>query len=291
MKNLLWLLAAPILITSCKKDSDSNPTPTPNPGSSACLLEEERDSVGNKLTTSYEYDANRRLIKQFSYREGVKSGYANFTYSGSTLTIQDYKMDNSADGSPSIGSLNSSGYLTDLKSSRPDTVNGTPGIAKDTTTFTYNGSGQMTSYSIRSWTRTSSGTFLARYSMMLSYEYNSGRAFKTSNSFSETKGSVTQSSSSVTTYTFNESSPVVQSNPVIDLFSLSGTNLFGKLKADRIPVKADVTYELDGQTSTSTTTYNSVVDSKGNPTKIRSFTDFGGGFGFGQTDLYSYKCP
>lgn len=290
MKKLLWLLAAPLLITSCKKDSDSSPAPGPG-NTSSCVVTEERDSVGNKLNTSYEYDANRRLIKEYSYSNGVKSGYSTFTYNGSSLTIQEYKMDNSADGSPALATLNSSGYLADVKGTRPDTVNGTPGISKDTSVFTYNGSGQMASYSIRSWTRSSAGDLLSRYSMSISYEYNSGRMFKTTNSYSQTTGNTTESNSTITTYTYNESSPIVQINPAVDFFSIAGSSLFGKLKADRIPTKADATYTVDGQNTTVTTTYASTVDSKGNPTKIRTFTDYGGGFGFGQTTLYAYNCP
>ena len=85
--------------------------------------------------------------------------------------------------------------------------------------------------------------------------------------------------------------PIVTSNPVISSFIITGSDLFGKLMSNRIPVKADGTFTSDGQSSTSQKTFTASVDAKGNPTKIRTYYNLGGGFGFTTTDLYSYLCP
>lgn len=290
MKKLFWLLAAPVLlVSSCKKDSDN--TPTPNPGSSACILTEERDSVGNKLSSSYEYDANRRITKQFYYSNGVKSGYSTFTFSGNTLSLQDYRMDNSADGSPAIATLNSSGNITSLISTSPDTVDGTPGISKDTTSLTYNSTGQLSGYTSRSWTRDGSNNVLSRNTMTFTFEYTAGRVSKQTNNFSSTRGTSTENSLSVETFTYDNASPVVTSNPAVSFFSLPGSDLFGKIQSDRIPVKSETTYTDESGSSTGSKTFSAIVDSKGNPTKIRIYQDIGGGWSSSYTTLYSYNCP
>ena len=280
MKKLIWLFAAPILFASCKKDSDSNPTPAPT--SNACTISEERDSVGNKLTSSYEFDASKRLIKEFSYTNGVKSGYTTFTYSGSTVSIQYFNMNNQADGSPAIATLNSSGYITRLISSGPDTIENTPGISKDTSNLSYNSAGQLETFNSRNWTRDASNNIIGQNSLNYQYEYSSGRASKVTNTFS----SGGSSSSTVQTYIYDNSSPLVTSNPVVSFFSFAGTAIFGKLQSDRIPVKIELTSSTGEPISTSIIT--ATVDAKGNPTKIR--TAFGG-FGGSYTTLYSYSCP
>lgn len=275
-KNFIFLTLA-VLGWSCKKDSDSNPNPTPT--SSACLLTEIRDSVGNELSQSFEYDASRKISKQSFYTNGNKTGYATFTFSGSTMTIQNYKLNNTIDGSPAIATLNSSGNITKIIfGSRPDTVNGTPGTAKDTSDYTYNNSSQLFKMSIRSWIRDASGNILSSYSSSSEYEYSNGQVTKETNKYESSFGNNTNT----TTYTYNNSSPVVTSNPVIDDYGLPGTELFGKLMSNRIPVKS----ETSTGTSTFTTTYNATVDAKGNPTKLREASEF-----FTNTSLYNYNCP
>jgi hypothetical protein len=200
-------------------------------------------------------------------------------------------MDNSADGSPAIAALNSSGYITSLISTSPDTVDGTPGISKDTTFLTYNSAGQMSGYSIKSWTRDGSNNLLSRYTLTFTFDYASGRVSKLTNSFSSTTGTSTENSSSVETFTYDNASPLVTSNPAVGFFFLPGSGLFGKLQSDRIPVNSETTYTSESGTSTSSKNISATVDSKGNPTKIRIYQDFGGGFGFSNTTLYSYNCP
>lgn len=281
MKKLIWLLlAAPLVLASCKKESDSNPSPVP--GSSACVITEERDSANNALTSSYEYDASRRVIKQFNYSNGVKSDYSTFTYSGSTITIQQYSMNNTVDGNPLIATLSSAGYVSTLISVGPDTVDNIPGISRDTINFSYNSSGQMLSYNNRYWFRDLSNNIISQYSNSLTFEYASGRVSKQINTFSGP--GFTSTSTDVLTY--DENSPLVTSNPVVGLFALAGSELFGKLQSNRIPVKIETSSEQGGQTNTKTITY--AVDSKGNPTKIRIVSS---GSPIAVTSLYNYNCP
>ena len=292
MKKILIFTTACISFCACKKDSDSNSNPSPAPVSNSCLLTEVRDSSGNRVTSSYEYNANRKLLKENKYSNGVLSGYSTYSYNGNTLTIQDYKTNNQADGSPAIGILNASGYLTSLVSSGPDTIEGTPGIAKDTGSFNYNSSGQMQSYTLRSWTRDAGNTVLNWFSITVNFEYNAGRATKITSSFNSTRGSLTENSSSVDVYTYNENSPIVKSNPAIGFFFLAGTELLGKPVSDRIPVKSDETYtDIEGNSSNGIKTFSAIIDSKGYPTKIRTRSDLGGGSFFSTTTQYTYTCP
>ena len=97
---------------------------------------------------------------------------------------------------------------------------------------------------------------------------------------------------STTNYVYNENSPIVTSNPNLGFFSVAGNSWFGKLLSDKIPVSATYTYSYTagGSGSTQNYSYYSTVDSKGNPTKIRTFYDYGGGFSE-YTNLYNYDCP
>jgi len=61
--------------------------------------------------------------------------------------------------------------------------------------------------------------------------------------------------------------------------------------SDKIPEKADISTIYAGQTINSSAIYSATVDSKGNPTKIRTYSDFGGGFSNASTSLYTYNCP
>ena len=281
MKKLIWLLlAAPFVLGSCKKDSDSNPSPSP--AASACVTTEERDSASNSLTESYEYDANRRIIKQFNYSDGVKSGYSSFSYSGNTITIRSYNMNNSPDGNPSVATLNSSGYISGVVGFGPDTIDNIPGISRDTTLLSYNSSGQMLSYSSRNWFRDESNNVISQYNLTQTFEYTSGRVSKQTNDFTSNGFS----SNSVQVYTYDENSPVVTSNPIVSLFSIAGSELFGKLQSNRIPVKIESTNGSGGQPVI--TTIAATVDAKGNPTKIRTVS---GNAGSAYTLLYGYNCP
>lgn len=281
MKKLIWLLlAAPLFLWSCKKDSDSNPSPST--ASNACVRIEERDSASNFLTDSYEYDASRRIIKQFNYSDGVKSGYSTFSYSGNTITIQRFNMNNSPDGNPSVATLNSSGYISGAVGFDPDTVDNIPGISRDTTLLSYNSSGQMLSYSSRNWFRDESNEVISQYNLTQTFEYASGRVSKqttvfTINGFNST---------SVQVYTYDDNSPIVTSNPIVSLFSIAGSELFGKLQSNRIPVKVETTNDSGGQPVI--TTIAATVDTKGNPTKIRTVS---GNAGSAYTLLYGYNCP
>ena len=289
MKNTLLLLAASALLFSCKKDSDSNPSPSPT--NSACLLTEERDSVGNKLENSYEFDSNRRISKIKSYSDGNLSLYTTLSYNGSTVTVQEFNSDNTVDGSPITLLLNSSGYAIDQKQTRPDTIDGVIGIAKDTVQISYNSTGQMSSFSSHSWTRNSAGDIIGNTSYSIAWEYSSGRVSKSTNNYSQNRGTSNYSQSSTSNYTYGSNSPTVTSNPVVGFFSVGGSTLFGKLMSDKIPEKADISSTYTGQTTNSSAIFTATVDSKGNPTKIRTFSDYGGGFTNSSTRLYSYNCP
>jgi hypothetical protein len=291
MKKILILLAAPVLISSCKKDDDATSPGNNTTNSTSCLITEERDSTGNKLETTYEYDASKRLIKMTQYTDGVISGYNTFTYNGSTISVQDFKADNTADGAQGTILLNSSGYIIEQRQSKLDTVDGVPGTTLDTVRISYNAAGQMSSMDTRSWTRSAGGNLLKNSSMSMAYEFSGGRQSKATNNFSSSEGGTTQTSSSVTTYTYDNASPVVTSNPVIGFLTIAGSSLFGKLGSDRIPSRSDVVSTINGQSYNSYSTYNAVIDSKGNPTKIRTFTDYGGIFNDSNTTLYSYSCP
>jgi len=288
MKNTLLVLTASALLFSCKKDSDSNPSPSPT--NSACVLTEVRDSVGNKLEASYEYDASRRISKIKNYSSnGNLSGYSTLSYNGSTVTVQDYNSDNTLDGTPTTVLLNSSGYAIDQKQTRPDTIDGVAGIAKDTVQLSYNSTGQMSNYSSHSWTRNSAGDIIGNTSYSFTWEYSSGRVSKYTNTYTQNRGTSNYSSSSTSTYTYGSNSPTVTSNPVVGIISIAGSTLFGKLMSDKIPEKVSSTYS--DQTTNSSTIYTATIDSKGNPTRIRTFSDYGGGFTDLRTSLYTYSCP
>ena len=290
MKNTLLLLTASALLFSCKKDSDSNPSPSPT--NSACVLTEDRDSVGNKLENSYEFDASRRISKIKNYSSnGTLSGYSTLSYNGSTVTVQEFHPDNTLDGTPTTVLLNSSGYAVDQKQTRPDTIDGVIGIAKDTVQVSYTSTGQMSNYSSRSWTRNSSGDIIGNTSYSLVWEYSSGRVSKSTNNYSQNRGTSNYSGSSTSTFTYDNNSPTVTSNPVVGIVSFAGSTLFGKLMSDKIPSKADISTTFSGQTTNSSAIFTATVDSKGNPTKIRTFSDYGGGFTNSSTRLYSYNCP
>ena len=292
MKNTLVLLAASALLFSCKKDSDSNPSPSPGPINSVCVLTEDRDSVGNKLNASYEYDASRRISKIKNYSSnGNLSGYSTLSYNGSTVILQGYNSDNTLDGTPTTVLLNSSGYAIDQKQTRPDTVDGVVGVAKDTVLLSYNSTGQMSNYSSHSWTRNSAGDIIGNSSYSITWEYSSGRVSKSTNTITQNRGTSNYSGSSTTTYTYGSNSPTVTSNPVVGLISISGSTLFGKLMSDKIPEKADISSTSSGQTTTYSSVFSTTIDSKGNPTKIRTFSDYGGGFTDLRTSLYTYSCP
>jgi len=280
VKKIIWLLAAPILIASCKKDSDNNPIPT----MPACVATEVRDSIGNKMTASYEYDANRRITKMydFDYLSGTKTGYSTFAYSGNRLTITGYKMDNSPDGRLSNATLNASGFVSRSTGIGPDTSNGIPGSAKDTTEITYNSNGQLLTSNLRRWMRDANGNFIYRFFLTQSYEYTNDRVSKEFETISQSNSTGYQSTRTDTTvYTYDSSSPVVTSNPVV--MGATALGLVGKLMANRIPVKSEG--------SSSKATYTATIDSKGNPTKIRSTYDYGNGNGGSYTNIYSYNCP
>lgn len=289
MKNTLLLLTASAVLFSCKKDSDSNPSPSPSPTNSACVLTEGRDSVGNKLENSYEYDASRRISKIKNYSNGSLSGYSTWTYNGSTVTVQDYNSDNTLDGTPSTVLLNSSGYVIDQKQTKPDTIDGVAGIAKDTLQLSYNSTGQMSNFSSHSWTRNSVGDIIGNTSYSIAWEYSSGRVSKSTITYTQNRGASNNSSSSTSTYTYGSNSPTVTSNPVVGIISIAGSTLFGKLMSDKIPEKVD--NSSAGQTTNNSSIFTATVDSKGNPTKIRTFSDYGGGFTNTSTRLYTYSCP
>jgi aconitate hydratase len=63
-----------------------------------------------------------------------------------------------------------------------------------------------------------------------------------------------------TTYTYNSSSPTVNSNPVIGFFSVGGSTLFGKIMSDKIPASSETSTNFGATTYTSTSTYTAVVD-------------------------------
>ena len=255
-------------------------------------MTEERDSVGNKFENSYEYDASRRISKIKSYRsDGTLSGYSTLSYNGSTVTIQDFNLDNTLDGTPTTVLLNSSGYAIDQKQTRPDTIGGVAGIAKDTVQLSYNSTGQMSNYSSQSWTRNSAGDIIGNNSYSIAWEYSSGRVSKSTITYTQNRGASNYSGSSTSTYTYGSNSPTVTSNPVVGIISIAGSTLFGKLMSDKIPLKADISSTSAGQTTNSSVIYTATVDSKGNPTRIRTFSDYGGGFTDLRTSLYTYSCP
>lgn len=179
----------------------------------------------------------------------------------------------------------------EIRQTNPDTIEGVAGTAKDIVLITYNVSGQMSNYSSQSWTRNSAGNIIGNSSYFISWEYTSGRASKSTNSNSTNRGSINESGSSTTTYTYGSNSPTVTSNPVVGFITIAGSSLFGKLISDKIPERANISANYSGQTLNYSSIYTTSVDSKGNPTKIRTFTDYGGGFPNSSTSLYSYSCP
>ncbi len=290
MKKLLILLAAPLMLASCKKDSESTPGPTTPGGNSgtSCYLTEEKDSTNNEIDNTYEYDASKRISKILSYENGTISSYSTLSYNGNIVTIQDFKANNTADGSPYIILLNSSGYYAEQRRIHPDTTSdGIPGTASDTTLIGYNAAGQQSSFTIRSWTRNASDSIIAYSSNSTTYEFSDGRVSKSNFSFSNNKG---ENFNSTTTYTYSSSSPAVKSNPVIGFFSVGGSTLLGKIMSDKIPASSVTTTNFGASTYTSTSTYTAVVDAKGYPTKIRSASSrqFSNDV---NTTLYTYNCP
>jgi hypothetical protein len=281
MKNLIWLFAATVLITSCKKESDNNPSPAPS--LSACAVTEIRDSVGNKLESSYEYDANRRITKMY-YTDFFNGTivYNTFAYSGNSLTITGYKMDNSPDGRIGNATLNTSGFVSRVTETKLDTSNGIPRISKDTSEYTYNSNGQLLTENFRNWIRDANGNFIFRYFRTNSYEYTNGRVSKEFETTSElVKDGYQNSRKDTTMYTYDDSSPVVTNNPVVLKETLLG--LLGKLMANRIPVKSE--------SSNTKAFYTATIDSKGNPTKIRTKYVNGNGIIDSYTKVYSNYCP
>jgi hypothetical protein len=282
MKKHIWLVAFPVLIISCKKESENNPSPTPS--LPACVVTEVRDSVGNKMTASYEYDVNRRITKMydFDYSNGTKTGYSTFAFSGNRLTITGYKMDNSPNGSLWLATLNASGSISSYTRVRPDTSNGIIGTVKDTTVFTYNSNGQMLTNNQRGWKRDANGNFISLFFLTQICEYLNERVSKAIFIVSQSNSNGYQYSSNDTTmYTYDNSSSEVTTNPII--FGETTIGLFGKLVSNRIPVKSE--------SSNSKATYTATIDSKGNPTKIRSTYDYGNGFIQSYTKVYSNYCP
>lgn len=282
MKKLLWFFAAPILISACKKDSDSTPTT----GSSACLITEERDSADNKLTTSYEYDVSRRVSKINNFFGGQLRGYTTCAYSGNTIELKQFDGTGQETGT-GTGVLNSKGFITFSKGSRQESNNGVPQIVQDSILITYNDAGQMLRYT-GYYSTLNNGIVSKGDIRTTTYEYAGGRLVKENSSVVNWSNSTLFESRSAT-YTYDDNSPVVTSNPFL---GQSGITLFGKPASDKIPVKAVSTYAypVSGGSFTSTALFSATVDSKGNPTRIR-VNDDASGTPVSSTYFYSYNCP
>jgi len=275
MKKNYIFLALAVLGWSCKKDSESNPNPTPT---SSCLLTEVRDSVGNTLANSYEYDASRRVSKLYSYNGGLKSGYSTFTYSATAITRQEFRMDNSSQGS-SLATLNSSGYISLNIGISSDSIDNEPVTTKDTSNFTYNSSGQLSGYSIKAWSRNAAGDIKSQFTQTLTNEYTSGRVSKSTTSLN-VGGANPYTLTFTEVFTYDPASPSVKYNPLLGFNEESG-EFFGKISSDKLPSKIETTSDF----GTSIQTITATVDAKGNPTKIRvAGIDV-------TTSLYTYNCP
>ena len=288
MKKLLWLFVAPILITSCKKDSDTSPVP--NPEIKTCTLTEVRDSLSNKRTQTFEYDASGRLSKISRYDFSTDSliEFSTFTYDGNTCLLKSYDSNGTESGTGSLF-LNSNGYVTLNRSSRKDINNGgtIPEMRQDSVIITYNQSGQILTYTGHYWSTFPNDSIGKGDVRSTVYEYTNGRLSRIN---LEVTSDGQPFETEITTYLYNDDSPLVSSNPSFNFFSAPGVTLFGKPFSDKIPASAAISSTWLGQTSNSSKTFSATVDAKGNPVRFRVTSD-NGGSAPSNTTLYSYNCP
>jgi len=280
-------LATPLLITACKKDSDKQAVPEPE--IKTCTLTEMRDSLSNKRTQTFEYDASGRLSKISRYNIVTDSlvEYRTFTYNGNTCLLKNYDAKGVESGTGSLF-LNSNGFVTLNRASRKDIINGTiPAMRQDSVVITYNQSGQMLTYTGHYWSTFPNDSIGKRDVRSTVYEYTNGRLSRIN---LEVTSDGQPFQTEITTYLYNNDSPLVSSNPSFNFFSAPGVTLFGKPFSDKIPASAAISSTFMGQTSNSSKTFSATVDAKGNPVRFRVSSD-NGGSAASNTTLYSYNCP
>jgi len=298
MKKIFPIFVLGLIGIACSKKESTDPANNVS-GNSGCVVAEITDSASNKKSSSFTIDANRRITKVQNYKDGVPDDYTTFSYSNGTMTAQGFNKGGVAKGNPQTFPVNSNGSITGSISADPDTVFGTGGIkiagtTKDTSVYTYDSNNRLLTSSSKSTTYANSDNQILRQSRNSeSYTYTGNKVTKSTSTYSNKEGtSPFFTSTSTTDYTYDESSPTVKVNPVIGFQAIFGS-LFGSIQADKIPVKVKGSYN-SGTSSTSeyTTNYTAVVDSKGNPTKIRSVTSFTGSSSVSiNTDIYTYSCP
>ncbi len=251
-----------------------------------------RDSADNNLEASYEYDASRRVSKFSIFSGGQLSRYLTFTYSGNTVEIKQFDGSGLEIGT-GTGALNAKGYLAYSKGNFQESNDGVPVIRQDSILISYNDAGQMLRYT-GYYSTLNNGSVSKGDIRTNTYEYSNGRLAKKNVSVVFwSNGTLFDSTS--TSYTYDDNSPLVTSNPHLGLglYQVAGISLLGKPASDKIPVKAvETSFNPVGgfQGSLITTYFSATVDSKGNPTRIR-VTDDASGSPVSRTSNYSYNCP
>jgi len=286
MKKLLWLIAAPVLITACKKDNDNSPAP--DTVVKTCQLVEIQDSITKDLKTSYEYDASRRVSKISSFSSGQLRRYQTYTYSGNKIELRQFDGSDLEIGT-GTGELNPEGFLTKFKGRRQVSNDVVTETIQDSTLITYNNAGQMLS-STGYYSKINNGIGSKLDIRTNTFEYSNGRLAKENVSV-VLWNSFTLFDSLSTSYTYDNNSPLITSNPYLG--SAGGISLTGKLASDKMPVKAVETRfnSATGLPGNSSTTYfSATVDPKGNPTRIRISYEENGSL-VSETLLYNYNCP
>jgi hypothetical protein len=298
MKKIFPIFVLGLIGLACSKKESADPANSVS-GNSGCVVAEITDSASNKKSSSFTIDANRRVTKVQNYKDGVPDDYTTISYSNGTMTAQGFNKGGVAEGNPQTFPVNSNGTSPGGISADPDTVFGTGGIKtagtrKDTSVYTYDSNNRLLTSSSKSTTYDNSNNQILRQRRSSeSYTYTGNKVTKSIGTYSNKEGtSPFFTSTSTRDYTYDESSPTVKVNPVVGLQVIFG-NLLGSIQADKIPVKVKSSYN-SGTSSTDeyNTTYTAVVDSKGNPTRIRAVSSSTGSSSVSiSTYNYTYSCP
>lgn len=251
-KNLLVLALSSVVLFSCSKDDDksanpNNPDNPNNPSAQKCRITNENENNGEEESI-YEYDNQRRLVKQLYKESGqLETYYDTYEYNNAGYVSKSIEWDGTTQEGYDLYTYNSDGRLTRRESYYD---NGTGLVLDVIRTYEYDSNKRLIR---KNYYEASAPTVIDEYSI---YSYPSATTARETNYY-DMNGDGTLELNSTTDYTFDD-----KKSPQL----LLGIAYDDEFISEHNTTKEVHTYP-NGQNPSRTYTYTYEYNAQGFPTK------------------------